>query len=188
MEERKAKCICIIGTNGTGKSTLAVQLMQQQRSGLMILPTFDDWAAQFPQTNCSGRADLSYDGIRHHVMDSDSKVIFSKIFQYYRDGIIVCDDPIVYIPKNLDDHPLKNILARRRQISCDIVFVAHTFKRVPPMLFDYITEFIIFNTVNASSRKNELGANYEIIEKIIKRVAYKAKTDAHYCEIFKTGL
>lgn len=189
MNERRAKVICIVGSNGTGKSTLAVQLMQQQPRGLFLLPTFDDWAMRFPATPASRREDFTFIGINHYIMDRRKLETFAAIFNYFRDGVLVCDDPLLYTPKKLDEHPLLSILSRRRQMKCDIVFMAHGFMRIPPALFDHITDYIIFNTIsNAERRKKELGQHYEPISKIIDKVNRRAKTDPHYCEIYKTGL
>ncbi|NCC99483.1 MAG: AAA family ATPase [Bacteroidia bacterium] len=185
---RKAKVICLIGTNGTGKSTLAVQLMERQKRGLMILPTFDDWAMKFDESKCATKFDFAFVGIRHHIAEGKSEELFDSIYRNFRDGVLVCDDPVVYINKNLDDHPIKNILARRRQIKCDVVFVAHSFFRIPPIFFEYITDYVIYNTTNATKRKNELGQHYEAIERIINNVSKKAKKDPHYCESYQTGL
>lgn len=185
---RKPRCVCFVGTNGTGKSTACERLMLADERGLMILPTFDDWAQKYDTCDCEHLSDFDFTGVRCHIVDHDPEGTIENIFRYFRGGTLVFDDPKVYIKKNLDNHPIKKILARRRQMRCDVVFVAHSFMDIPPMFFSYITDYLIFNCGNAERRKNELGEHYDAIARIIDRVHRAAKTNPHAYEHYATGL
>ncbi|MCQ2959563.1 MAG: ATP-binding protein [Bacteroidales bacterium] len=184
---RKAKCILLVGGNGCGKSTLSARLMQSAERGLIMLPTFDDWAERYPECGCSTRADFQYMGIHHRIVNT--KEDFNAVFRHFYNGVLVCDDPRVYIPANIEQHPIKYILARRRQMMVDIIFQAHGFGLVPPALYNYFTDIVIFNTSGgAQKRKAELGDLYDTVCQTMERVKAKAVQNPHYFERIETGL
>lgn len=187
---RRAKCICLIGANGTGKSTLAVTLMNRQPRGLILLPSFDNWAVQFAPCACARKSDFDFVGIHHRIMDSGNIAAFDAIYKHFTDGLLVCDDPLTYTPKNLEEHPLKKILGRRRQMRCDVLFMAHSFMRLPPMFFSYVTDYVVYNTDlgDVDKRKTDLGQHYTKIRQMVQNANRAAAQNPHYCEIYKTGL
>ena len=185
---RKARVTLIMGGNGCGKSTFAVNLMKNAiesgaaSRGLMVLPTFDDWAEIIPEVSGLDRHSLSFEGIKHNVYNNDDD--FKHIFKNYHNGILTLDDCRTYVPSNFDNSYLKKILQRRRQMMVDVVLMAHGFREVPPKLFTFVTHYIIFNvTDNPAYRKADIPEeHFDNIQKIVHRVRKKAAKNAHYCE------
>lgn len=123
-------------------------------------------------------------------MDSGNIAAFDAIYKHFTGGLLVCDDPLTYTPKNLEDHPLKKILGRRRQMRCDVLFMAHSFMRLPPMFFSYVTDYVVYNTDlgDVDKRKTDLGQHYAKIRQMVQNANHAAAQNPHYCEIYKTGL
>ena len=119
----------------------------------------------------------------------DYHIFFSPHIEPFCDEM-VCDDPLTYTPKNLEDHPLKKILGRRRQMRCDVLFMAHSFMRLPPMFFSYVTDYVVYNTDlgDVDKRKTDLGQHYAKIRQMVQNANHAAAQNPHYCEIYKTGL
>lgn len=171
---RDPKCILILGTNGTGKSTLACNMMNDAGKGLMVLPQFDDWAEMLPPTNIYSKKQLEYTGIKHHIYKNDDD--FAAIFKNYHNGILTLDDCRVYVKSDLRHSHLFPILQRRRQMMCDIILMAHGFKTTPPQFFTFITDYVIFKVNDSPEiRKMDLGTNYDIVSKTVEQVRKMAE-------------
>lgn len=175
---RDPNCILILGTNGTGKSQFAYNLMNEIGKGLMLLPAFDDWAELLPEADIYKRTALDYKGIKHHIYKNDND--FNSIYKNWHDGTLTLDDCRVYVKSDLRNSPLFTILQRRRQMMCDIILMAHGFKTTPPQFFTFITHYVIFKVNDSPTiRKMELGDNFEKVSKTVEQVRELSKKDIH---------
>ncbi len=143
---RKTKITLILGTRGCGKSTYAERIARTGERALMVVPTWDDWAEKLPECKCRTRKDFKYTGVRSRVYENEND--FKAIYAHLHNAVLVLDDPRAYIGSNFDHSALKKIIIVSRKMMLDIVFVAHGFRDIPPVLFTFITDYVLFNTMD----------------------------------------
>lgn len=179
MEARKTKIILMLGTRGTGKSTYAEQIAKTSPRALMVVPTFDDWAEKLPECKCRKRSDFDYTGVRCRVYENEND--FKAIYAHLHDAVLVLDDPRAYIGSNFDHSALKKIIIVSRKMMLDVVFVAHGFRDIPPVLFTFTTNYVLFNVMDEPKlRKNYIPADtLERIERALATVRAQAKTNPY---------
>ena len=182
---RKAHQIIILGTNGTGKTTLVAQLVQEAvkagKRALIVVADPVDWRQVEeiePQPSLLRKGGFS--GVRKLVYQSDKDTL-SPIKDYYFDGLLIFDDCRAYLRANTPPE-LKNIFIRRRQFMRDIVIVGHGFTDVPPQFFTYTTMFILFKTVDNIERRKSVVLDYEKVKAVVERVNKAAQKNPHYNE------
>ncbi len=175
---RRAKMTIILGTNGTGKTTLLRQILYASGQKCLVLtPHPNEWT-ELEDTNLATPADYLFTGLRRHIIRRNYTIPRLK---YFKQGIIVFDDCKTFI-RPLDPD-IEQLLIDRRQNECDVFYVAHGFTRVPPVFYPYYTEIILFKTLdNIASRKQYL-LNYAQIMEAQNRVNQKAITNPHHKEI-----
>lgn len=176
---RKAEQIIIVGTNGTGKTTLVGKLIQavakRGQRALIVTPDPVEWLQveeiePEPQLLRKG----GFEGVRK-IVYFDDKSTLDPIKNYYFDGVLVFDDCRSYF-KAATSEALKHIFIRRRQKMTDIVIVAHGFTDVPPQYFTYTTRYYIFKTVdNISKRKGDI-TDFERVKRTVEAVRAKANS------------
>lgn len=179
LSGREAKCIAIIGEPGTGKSTIALELMKASGHGLMVLPDHDNWAETCPAIQINENKSYEYIGVKHHIYNSDED--FKYIKKHLHNGVLSLDDARNYVPKNFDNSYFKKMLRRKRQGMLDIVFQAHGFMEIPPQLFPFITDFIILPTDSPEPRKKlfKTQEHYNAVYKAVQTVNRLKKTSQH---------
>jgi len=176
---RKSRCILILGKPGTGKSTLAYKLMKEYGRGLMVLPSYDDWADILPELDINCPDSYNYNGVKHHVYNTDND--FYYIYNMYHNGIACFDDVRAYIPSNFDYSHFKKMLIRPRQRMLDVIIMAHGFSEVPPKLFTFITDYVIMDIEDSPDiRKKYLSGKLDILTKTVDFVKSKAHNNPHY--------
>lgn len=136
----------LLGVRGCGKSTFAEAVACIGKRALFVVPTWDDWADKLPECKCRARKDFDYTGVRCRVYENETD--FVAIYKHLHDAVLVLDDPRAYIGSNFDHSALKKIIIVSRKMMLDIVFVAHGFRDIPPALFTYITDYVLFNTMD----------------------------------------
>ncbi|MCL2328316.1 MAG: hypothetical protein FWC39_07360 [Bacteroidetes bacterium] len=176
---RKTKIILILGVRGCGKSTYAEHLAHTNPRALMVVPTWDDWADKLPECKCRTRKDFEYTGVRCRVYENEND--FVAIGKHLHDAVLVLDDPRAYIGSNFDHSALKKIIIVSRKMMLDIVFVAHGFRDIPPVLFSFVTDYVLFNVFDEPKiRKDRIPPNIlEKLEKIVTEVRQQAKTNPY---------
>lgn len=185
-ETRTPKLMIVLGTNGTGKTTLvkklvANELKKEDSQVLVTVPDDMEWNSlpwvnpRFPnriETYVKARKIVYYPGL--------IDVIRAK----FRNGLIVFDDCRSYFDASLETD-LHSLLIRRRQQMCDIIAVGHGFTEVPPKFFTFATHYILFKTIDSIDRRKNVIGNFDEMKEAQRRVNEKAKTDPHYYEIIK---
>lgn len=177
-DKRKTKIILLAGVRGCGKSTYAERLARTAERSLMITPTFDDFADKLPECKCRTRPDFSYTGMRCRVYKNENDL--RAILKHFHNGILILDDPLCYVRQNWEESALKGIVSVSRKMMLDIIFVVHGWDRVPPILFSFITDVVLFQlTSEPSLRKKYLGSKLAEIERIQAEVNRQAKTNPY---------
>ena len=188
-ETRQTKRIVIIGTNGTGKTTLLHKIVQNaQQKTLIITPYENEWNELDPNGNelypineLRTADDYNFTGIQRHVFDPDRTL---KRIALFTRGLIVFDDCRVYLDARTDKI-IHQILMSSRQRMIDEIFVAHGFTEVPPKVFTFATEYFLFRTEDNINRRKFFVKNYPLIEKKQLLVNEAAAYNPHHYEHFK---
>ena len=174
-EDRTPKQIIILGTNGTGKSTLAkklviAELKKKESHILVVVPDDMEWPSiEFVHPKYPERIER-YAGARKIVYFDGLLPIIRERFS---NGLLLFDDCRAYLTASMD-MDLHSILIRRRQKMVDIIAVGHGFSEVPPKMFTFSTHIILFNTLdNIAGRKNVIR-NFEELKEAQTRVNEKA--------------
>lgn len=183
-QERTAKLTIILGTNGTGKTTLLKNiLMKSNDRSLVITPDDIEWQHLEP-TDLISPDDFLFSGNRRHIWDPAKKTgTLDKLEFFYR-GIIVFDDCRAYLQSSTDDR-IRQLLIRRRQRMVDVFAVGHGFNEVPPVFFTFATDIILFRTTDNIIRRKNCLKNYDEMVKAQVRINRKAEKEPHYFEHLK---
>ena len=186
---RQTKRIVIIGTNGTGKTTLLHRIVHNAaQKTLIITPHDNEWNETDPNGNelyplnplrCA--ADFNFTGIQKHVFDPDHTL---KRLRGFTRGLLVFDDCRAYLEARTD-REIHRLLISSRQNMIDEIFVAHGFTEVPPKVFTFATEYFLFRTEDNISRLKYFVLNYPLIEKMQKKVNQASIYNPHHYEHFK---
>lgn len=186
MKPRTPKQIIILGTNGTGKTTLAKKLVlselkKKDSHVLVIVPDDMEWHTlpwvhpRFPH-----RIE-TYVGARKIIYEPG---ILDIIRDRFRNGLLVFDDCRAYFDASLD-RDLHSLLIRRRQQMTDIIVVGHGFTEVPPKFFTFATHYALFKTIDNIDRRKPVIQNFEEMKEAQQRVNERARVEPHYYEIIK---
>lgn len=182
-ETRTPKQIVVVGTNGTGKTTLVkkivIDALKRGDRVLIVVPDDMEWnTVPFVHPRFTDRIG-KYVGARKVVYFPG---LLDVIRQRFRNGLVVFDDCRSYFKSSLDD-TLHALLIRRRQQMMDVIAVAHGFTEVPPKFFTFATHYAIFKTKdNVDRRKNVIG-DFEAFKRTVFEINQKAIEKPHYYEI-----
>ena len=176
---RKTTMTVVIGTNGTGKTTLLKKIvagfLKNKRRVLILTPHDREWenvplvSSRFPT-----RIEW-YAGARRMIYNKGS---LELIIENFRNGVLIMDDCRAYIKAGLDE-TLHSLLIGRRQMDIDIFAVGHGFTEIPPKFFTFATTYILFRTTDVIERRRPYIMNYEAVEAAQKAVNQLALTNPY---------
>ena len=151
QNERVGKTVIMVGTNGTGKTTMLRQILHNSgQRALIVTPDDVEWQ-QYPETPLLAADDFVFDGIRRHIFSPRHTL---EAITHFRKGIIVFDDCRSYLGDKTDER-IRDLFIRKRQRELDVFAVAHGFTQVPPVFFTFATDYFVFHTLdNIVRRKN----------------------------------
>lgn len=180
----QTKMILVIGTNGTGKTTLANKLIEgiSTPRKLIVTQHLDEWR-KYPHNALNSPSDLRFSGINWHLITEPKKTI--KRLKNYKNGVLLLDDARRYLSAQTDQDAL-NIYISRRQNAVHLILVGHGFTQIPPQAFTFCTDIFLFATRDNidSTRKNTIQNYSEIID-VQTRVNRIAAQNWHYYEHIK---
>nr|WP_319570240.1 ATP-binding protein [uncultured Draconibacterium sp.] len=173
-EIREAMQIIVMGTNGTGKTTLVSELVKNAVSNktpvLIVVPDTYEWPtadwvhSKFPQRikNYVGvRKIVYFDGLLDIIRDN------------FSNGLLIFDDCRSYIKPRVEGS-LHQLLIRRRQQSIDIVAVGHGFTEIPPSFFTFATHYALFRTRDNIIRRKNVINDYDVMVEAQERINSRA--------------
>jgi ABC-type Mn2+/Zn2+ transport system ATPase subunit len=179
----------VLGTNGTGKSTIMRTILQKcnAKKALVVTNHIEEWR-DVPEVNLSHREDFIFEGIRKTRCYQPTKGDMGTLakLRYFRKGIIIFDDARLYMKDAKTDNLIEDLMISYRQQELDIFVVAHGFTKVRPVFYSYVSNIILFRTLDSVQyRKMELGENYRRIVDAQAEVNRNAMKDPHYYKWIK---
>jgi ubiquinone biosynthesis protein COQ9 len=179
MSYRESLFFIIVGTNGTGKTTLLNKLISQtNRKALILDPDGREWdEIQEIEPEQAGELKKGYGRILAPSSDDLEKLI------EFKNGSLVLDDCRFYLRTRMEES-IRRVLIRRRQNSNDIFAVAHGLTEVPASFYTFATHLVCFKT-NDSLIRLRNSTDKEKIKKL--RVAIdsvNAHPDHHHFKVF----
>jgi ABC-type sugar transport system ATPase subunit len=182
--ERTAKMVVILGANGTGKTTILKNILNQSHDkSLVIAPDVIGWEG-YPEVDLDRADDFLGAGIRTHIFDDRKKGGTLDKIEYFKKGNLVFDDCRAYFTDKTDSR-IHKLIIRRRQRMVDIFAVGHGFNEVPPKFFTFATEIILFRTTDNIARRKNCLKDFNVMVKAQERVNRMAKKNPHYFEVVK---
>lgn len=174
--ERPAKLVILLGTNGTGKTTMLRKILAESgQRALIVTPDDIEWT-DLPVNELTTKKDFEFTGMCRHIYNPEKTL---DAIKFYKKGILVFDDCRSYFQNNTDPR-VRDLLIRRRQRSVDVFAVGHGFTQVPPVFFTFASDYILFKTCdNIKMRKNCI-VNYEFMEHCQQFVNEQAKSNLHF--------
>ncbi|MED9962200.1 MAG: ATP-binding protein [Bacteroidales bacterium] len=186
-EGRIVKLICIVGTNGTGKTYFAnkefVQPEIARNGKVLVVTSHDNEWTNFEELQ---NFNTFRNGGKKIVMypDEEQETI-KRVSEKFYNGLLVLDDCGGY----LGDKPpksFKQLMINRKQLMLDIIFTAHSLRDLPKAIFSFNPVIILKNTTaGIEGREKILMANgaLEKIEKAQIEIKKKIKKDPYYYKI-----
>lgn len=184
--ERAAKLIVILGFNGTGKTTFLKKLIHNELKKpdshiLIVTPDDIEWT-MFPEVHPRFPWRVA-DYVKARKLIYEDGCL-NTISENFRNGLLVFDDCRAYLTAQTDKE-LHNLLIRRRQKGIDIIAVGHGFTEVPPKFFTFMSELVLFKTIDNIDRRKDVLNNFELMKEAQRRINQHAQTNPHYFEILK---
>lgn len=183
---RTPKQIVILGTNGTGKTTLVKKLVvnelkKENSHVLIVVPDDMEWT-NIPQVHPKYLQRIAtYKGARKIIYQPG---LIDIIREHFKNGMVVFDDCRAYFDNSLE-RDLHSLLIRRRQQMIDIIAVGHGFTEVPPKFFTFATHYALFKTIDNIDRRKNVMSDFDNLKACRNRVNEIAKTKPHHFEIIK---
>lgn len=187
--------VLLIGTNGTGKSTILREILWSAASGkkkkVIVLPsnpaetTFED----VPEISLDDidkfkSAKYQWGAVRVQCFDEDD---FIHVIKDARNCVFISDDFKFYLSKSVLKKDIMRAFIMRRHMRNDFYFAAHGFKQVPPMFFAYMDWFYIFRCRDNPKGHADKMLDANNLLDIITRVnnVSVSKKDPWYYEIIE---
>ncbi len=149
---RYPKVICLIGTNGTGKSTIQKKFFTFRERNLVVPANLYDNAfdeLEYIQDQAEIR---NFTGTKKIVIEEETD--FIELIDY-KNGLKDCglflDDFRNYIPATGPKlrQPIRKLFSDRRHRGIDIYLSTHSPRQIHPDIFSYNPTIFLFKTTEA---------------------------------------
>lgn len=182
--KRQVELVAILGTNGTGKSTLARKIVEHSKRRTIIV----DFEGAEKMWRDVKRIDVrdqqemaTFTGMRKAIWLQHKEKTLYYLRNNFQNGIIVFDDCRLYLkPRLAEEH--ERLMVRRRQNEQDQFYIAHGFTEVPPRTFTFMSKILLFRTKDSVRRLRDNFQDYNLVETKQKAVNAASETDVHYME------
>lgn len=172
---RQGVFIIIVGTNGTGKTTLIRKLINANGKRVLVVdPDGIEWH-DLPTIESEDITRLKQ-GKRARIVAPNPEDLAA--LTAFSEGSLVLDDCRYYVKARIEES-IRKVFVRRRQRGIDIYAVAHSLNEVPPTFWTFATHLLLFKTTDNPDRLKHNLPWYE--EKIKGNMeAIKKHPNLHY--------
>ncbi len=182
-----ARLNIVVGTNGTGKSTLIDKVVSKThfRNALIYIESIDLNGNPFKglptiplKLYKGGKVTIDADEIPFDRF-------ISAVANYYRNGMLVIDEAGMY--ELMEDGqpipPLLKLLKQRRKYNIEIYLLYHGVSEIPVRLFKWVNNLILFHQTDEFKHKAAVIPRIEELRAAQMRVRTQYfKGNVHYCE------
>jgi hypothetical protein len=179
---RACELIGVIGTNGTGKSTVVKKLLQRTGGRALIFTPNDNEWLEYPHNNLLHPADFNFKGACRHILPYLD--VLERAASCFYNGFLVFEEMRTYVRANTD-MLMRRFLIGRRQHMTDILFVCHGFSEIPPAFLTFISRLVIFRTVEKIERSKQKLLQFDLLKEAQERINARALTEPYYHEVIK---
>lgn len=185
---RIVKLICIVGTNGTGKTYLANQFVEKElgKGGkVLVVTSHDNEWTQFEDLDTFN--DFASGGRRIVMYPDEEEQTIQRISEKMYKGLLVMDDCGGYLGNN-PPKSFKQLMISRKQLMLDILFTAHSLRDLPKAIFAFNPVLILKNTTaGIEGREKILAANgaLEKVQAAQLEIKKKIKKEPFYQKIIE---
>ena len=200
---RKAEFIIMVGTNGTGKSTIMKKFLPMNERNLIIPANgLDEAWLEIPKLECKpvfiGKKIDHYEipGLNSFRGTRQVVIYDEKMFDAichpengYMNGGLFMDDFKNYIPtKGTLPANVNRLFSDRRHKMLDIFAATHSYQKINADMFDFEPTILQFKTTRPlTDYLSDKIMNFEELKVVFDRVNEKSEKNAHYFEIFETA-
>jgi ABC-type sugar transport system ATPase subunit len=147
---RSRKKIGITGGTDVGKSSAAeaIALVRNKQFDEPIIILSPNRQAKWEKYSEITLEQFKYmkKGI-YRIHTTDFKQFFSIANQYFKHGVIICEDATAFLTPNVDKEIFAIITGLRHpDHDVDIIFVTHAIYRTPSYIIEQLDELILFKT------------------------------------------
>jgi nucleoside-triphosphatase THEP1 len=144
---QKGLVALVVGGRGTGKSTYLKKIVDKSAKKVLVFDIDENKIyAGMPTIDISEIDKLSgWKAGKYLITDIDYELVFTKIYDYVKDALIIIEDASKYIENQIRGDLKKMVLASKQR-GLDIIFTFHRFKDVPKKLCSYSDFAVIFKT------------------------------------------
>ena len=176
---RQSLFFIIVGTNGTGKTTLLNELIRKTgKKALIIDPDGMEWK-EIKEIEPIQASDFSSGYAK--ILAPSSEEIDEVI--NFQNGSLVLDDCRYYLKSRMEES-IRKILIRRRHNSIDVFAVSHGLSEVPASFYTFATHLICFKT-NDSLVRLRNNTDKEKIANLRKAIdSVNRHPDHHHYKVF----
>lgn len=163
---RIVKLICIVGTNGTGKTYLANQFVEKElgKGGkVLVVTSHDNEWTQFEDLDTFN--DFASGGRRIVMYPDEEEQTIQRISEKMYKGLLVMDDCGGYLGNN-PPKSFKQLMISRKQLMLDILFTAHSLRDLPKAIFAFNPVLILKNTTAGIEGREKILAANGALEKV----------------------
>jgi hypothetical protein len=134
----------VIGGRGVGKSTYLKQLADSQTAKkVLIYDTDDNRIWTYPKVELHQLK--RWVSGKYKLIDTNSEAVINEMNAYLNDALVLVEDATKYIGSSLSK-TLKNFILATKQRNIDLIFTFHSFRKVPPDLFNFSNYITMFKT------------------------------------------
>lgn len=184
IPEREAELAIVLGTNGTGKTTLlkkfVVNALKSGERVLIVTPDYVEWLTIQEVHPKLSHHIASYKGAKRIIYKDDTTL--DNIIEHFNNGLLIYDDCRSYFHSNIGEK-IRQQFIRRRQHKLDIFFVGHGFTEVPPIVFTYANTIYLFKTRDNITRRKKEIQDYDLMLRMQLKVNQRAEKEPHYFQI-----
>ncbi len=176
---RLNKIVCIVGGKGSGKTTLALKLLQRSPKKTLIVDTLDHPAyRQYPVVSIE-RLKYWKNGT-YRIFHGDTNEILTEINTNVWNANIILEDAFKYLPFGLSKDQIR-LFSDSKQHNQDIIVMFHAIKQIPVYLCSVMDQLVILKTKERLAASSNKFYNWDEIREVHQRVS-KHK-NPHYFEV-----